>query len=191
MTLIKIDKPYSREQIAADFDVEFPLSQWVLAQLSGDEEYESNRYDIEKKDEQGNTWSLFLYMDEHSSHVIAIDDIASKNDSSRNCADVHRSPFASLFTTLVQMTDEYLSKQHYTKGQHLLLKKRHSFEVTNSQEKTYEANDKIVIWMVSEAFGDGYFQYIFYFVKDRPDRRKKPPILHVLNQRQLNDLFYT
>lgn len=191
MTLIKIDKPYTREQLAEQFDVEFPLSEWTLAQLSGEEEYESNRYDIEKQDELGITWSVFLYMDEHSSHVIAIDDIVSKDDSSRDYAEIEASVFAPLFDFLTGASVDKAKTQQYTKGQHLYLKKRHSFEVSPSQEKHYEANDNIVIWLVSETPEDGFFQYTFYFAKDRPDRRKNPPILHVLNQQQLNELFYT
>lgn len=100
MTLIQINKPLDRESLANKFGVEFPLSDWVSAKLSEDNHVEANRYDITKKDFDGDTWSVYLYMDEDSTTVIAIDDTARNATRGEWYDWTLNSPFDELFDFL-------------------------------------------------------------------------------------------
>lgn len=97
MPLIPIFKPYPREQLAENFNLNLGLSEWVAIEFKSDAvqsldpnfdakfidendhmNYETNRYDAEYYDAAtGHNLTVYVYMDEHSEQVLAIDSVVS------------------------------------------------------------------------------------------------------------------
>lgn len=95
MALIPVFKPHTRETLGAEFDLGFGIAEWVSIEFPYSEiksldstlepsnfgtyetiEYETNRYDATYYDmETGKTLSVFVYMNESSDKVIAIDSV--------------------------------------------------------------------------------------------------------------------
>ena len=109
----------TREELAENWNLEFPLSEWVAIQLpfnkvkkldkdldlnefkSGDKvEYETNRYDVVYEDLlQRKKISVYLYMDEDSSTIIAIDEFVQEVHGNA-CYLIKETPFWDVITNL-------------------------------------------------------------------------------------------
>lgn len=100
MALIPLFKNYTREELTEDFELEFGISEWVSIDFpyteikeldqdipegeafDGDEvAYESNRYDVKYYDPLADrTISVYMYLDENSYKVLAIDSTVQDAD---------------------------------------------------------------------------------------------------------------
>lgn len=119
MALIPVFKKANRDELMENWNLEFPLSEWVAIQLpfnkvkkldkeldladfkSGDKvEYETNRYDVVFEDLlEGKKISVYFYMDEDSSTIIAIDSIVQDVDENVRY-QVKETPFWDVITSL-------------------------------------------------------------------------------------------
>lgn len=100
MNLIPIFKPWNREELSKQLNLECGISEWVSidfpynisAEFDPDVEpgfmadndsvsYETNRYDVTYHDSaMGKNLSVYVYMDEDSEKIIAIDSIVQDRD---------------------------------------------------------------------------------------------------------------
>lgn len=105
MALIPVFKKYTKEYLEKEWDVEFPLSEWVQAKVNG-ELYETNRYDIQYFDSnEGKTISVYLYMSEDSDEIYAIDEIV--NDVNEKVTYLLKeTPFADMLADI--LTKEFI-----------------------------------------------------------------------------------
>jgi len=82
--------------------VEFPLSEWVEAKIKG-KFYESNRYDIKLYDSlMRKTISVYLYMDEDSSEILAIDAIVLDVNNKASYA-IKETPFGDMLEHILKL----------------------------------------------------------------------------------------
>lgn len=116
MPLRAIFKPYTREQLNKDFDLNFGIAEWVtinfpvtIAQKldpSFDSssyephdtvEYETNRYDASYYDmATGETISAYFYMDEDSANVIAVDTVVQSHHDEDARYPLDDTPFGNI-----------------------------------------------------------------------------------------------
>lgn len=116
MPLQPIFKPYSREQLNNDFDLNFGLSEWVAIRFPADVaekldssfdkdshdsdepvEYETNRYDASLYDvKTGKTISTYFYMDESSEKVLAIDTVVQSHHDDEARYSLNDTPFKDI-----------------------------------------------------------------------------------------------
>jgi hypothetical protein len=116
MPLRPIFKAYTREQLDKDFDLNLGIAKWVSISFPvpavqkldpsfdssmyepGDSvEYETNRYDASYYDRTtGETVSAYIYMDEDSTNLIAIDTVVQshQDDDARYALD--DTPFGNI-----------------------------------------------------------------------------------------------
>lgn len=100
MNLIPVFKKANITELSKKFGLKFPLSEWVEAQI-GEESYESNRYDVEYHDPDENRYiSVYLYMNEDSNEVLAIDDIV-KNVNENVRYQLTETPFNEVLQSLL------------------------------------------------------------------------------------------
>lgn len=113
MTLIPVFKKCTREYLIENWEVEFPLSDWVLIELPFKEvkhldrnldsdlyenndkvEYETNRYDVKYQDTVlGKTISVYIYMNENSNEIIAIDGAVQDCEKKYKTYPIEETPF--------------------------------------------------------------------------------------------------
>ncbi|QZA68952.1 hypothetical protein 010DV004_280 [Bacillus phage 010DV004] len=116
MALIPVFKECTKEYLMENWEVEFPLSDWVSIELPfkdvkeldkeldsslfeiGDTvEYETNRYDVKYRDSaMGKTISVYVYMDESSSKIIAIDSAVQDCEKDYTTYPIEETPFADM-----------------------------------------------------------------------------------------------
>jgi hypothetical protein len=116
MPLQPVFKPYSREQLEKDFDLNFGLSEWVAIRFPVDVaekldssfdmdahdpdepvEYETNRYDASLYDvKTGETISAYFYMDENSEKVLAIDTVVQSHHDDKVRYSLNDTPFGKI-----------------------------------------------------------------------------------------------
>ncbi|XAG95957.1 hypothetical protein U7128_000021 [Bacillus phage KKP_4050] len=116
MALIPVFKECTREYLMENWEVEFPLSDWVsielpfkdvieldkeldssLFEIDDKVEYETNRYDVKYRDSvMGKTISVYVYMDESSSKIIAIDGAVQDCEKDYTTYPIKKTPFADM-----------------------------------------------------------------------------------------------
>jgi len=80
MALIPVFKNVTREYLMEEWELEFPLADSVEVEVN-EKKYNCNRYDVEYRDSvMGKTISVYLYMNEDSNKVIAIDEIVKDKE---------------------------------------------------------------------------------------------------------------
>lgn len=80
MALIPVFKNVTREYLMEEWELEFPLADSVKAEVEGNM-YNCNRYDVKYRDSvMGKTISVYIYMNEDSNEVIAIDEIVKDKE---------------------------------------------------------------------------------------------------------------
>lgn len=104
MPLIAVFKPCSIDYLTEQWNIEFPVSEWVEAQI-GDDLHETNRYDIQYRDPvMQKTISVYLYMSEDSNQVLAIDEVV--NDVEENVQyPIEETPFFNLLQDILTKTN--------------------------------------------------------------------------------------
>lgn len=120
MTAIPVFKACTREHLIEKWGIEFPLADWVSIELlfqdvklldknvdqetfkNGDVvEYETNRYDaILKNEALGQTLSVFLYMNESSDQIIAIDSIVRDLKKDHTFYRLEATPFMDVLKSI-------------------------------------------------------------------------------------------
>ena len=102
MALIPVFKNCTKEYLKKVWGVEFPLSEWVQIEING-ELWESNRYDIQYNDSaEGKTISVYLYMNEDSNKIYAIDEVV--NDVNKKTSyPLKETPFANMLADIMQI----------------------------------------------------------------------------------------
>jgi hypothetical protein len=102
MALIPVFKDCTRDYLIKKWGVKFPTADWVEADIRG-ELYESNRYDISLKDElEGKTICVYLYMDEDSERVLAIDEIVQDTNDNVQYR-IEETPFADILDDIFKL----------------------------------------------------------------------------------------
>lgn len=116
MLLVPVFKKCTREELTEALNVEFPPAEWVSIALPyevvRDEdpniiegefnqndkvEYETNRYDVRYRDDiVGVTISVYVYMDEDSSTIIAIDNVVKDCDEEDATYPILSTPFQDM-----------------------------------------------------------------------------------------------
>lgn len=100
MALIPVFKKCTREYLKKEWNVEFPLSEWVQAEVNG-ELYETNRYDIQYFDPiEKRIISVYLYMNEDSNGIYAIDEIVN-NVNEKATYLLKETPFANMLADIL------------------------------------------------------------------------------------------
>lgn len=116
MALIPVLKECTREYLMEKWGVEFSISDWVsiefpfqdvkhldkdidenMFEIGENVEYETNRYDMQYHDSLlQRTISVYLYMDEGSSKIIAIDGVVQDCENEDTAYPMEETPFADM-----------------------------------------------------------------------------------------------
>src|SRR5690606_23253614 len=104
MALIPVFKKCSRDYLMNEWELDFPVSEWVEAVIDG-QHYESNRYDVVMRDHvMGKTISVYLYMDEDSEEVLAIDEVVKDVDEDDDIRyPLDETPFADVLEDILSL----------------------------------------------------------------------------------------
>jgi hypothetical protein len=98
--IIPVRKPFALTDLAEQFDFEYGEPKYDISRYLLIYEIHSYSYNLTKKDDAGQIWSVYLYMNNNATTVIGIDNYCS-NDTTGSWAEMTlQSPFASLFKAL-------------------------------------------------------------------------------------------
>lgn len=124
MPLIPVFKKCKREDLIEKWQLEFPISDWVSVvfpykdikvldkSLENDAvdnedeeiEYEVNRYDVKYFDKvTGNIISIYLYMNEDSNEIIAIDSVVQDCINTNVSYPMEETPFNEILKDIKQV----------------------------------------------------------------------------------------
>lgn len=135
--IIPIRKPFVITDLAKQFSFTYDEPEYNISRYALIYEIHSNSYNLTKKDNDDNTWSVYLYMNDDATTVIGIDNYCS-NDTTGSWAEYTLlSPFASLFKALkeLEMSPQFkhLHELEYYPG--ILEYSRFEFEGHNYKEE--------------------------------------------------------
>lgn len=123
MNLTPVFKPCTREELSTEFNIECGMAEWVSIEFpynvvsefdpNADPEltdehnqvtYETNRYDATYYDrDHDKNLSIYIYMDEDSQNIIAIDDIVQDRDKNVRY-NLHETPIAEAANAILSKT---------------------------------------------------------------------------------------
>lgn len=126
MPLRPIFKPYTREQLDKDFDLNFGIAEWVSIQFpvsavqnldpsfdssiyepDDSMQYETNRYDASYYDvATGETISAYIYMDEDSATILAVDTVVQSHHDEGVRYPLDETPFGNIVREIQAKTSK-------------------------------------------------------------------------------------